>query len=121
MEQADPPASSARTAGVVFEAPEFIRRRIERALRARARYRYVHPEVISTSEGWLIVSPCCSRTVDHAGGVIDIAQIRRSSSEVWTLFARDREMERWCAVDSANRLEEILALLCADPLRIFWP
>jgi hypothetical protein len=115
-EELKPPAS-----GVVCDAPEFVRRRIERALRERARYRYVHPEVLCTGDGWLVVSPCCSRTVDQQGGTIDIALIRRIHPDFWTLAARDREADCWCTVDSGNRVDELLPQLCADPLRIFWP
>ncbi|WP_417066783.1 hypothetical protein [Niveibacterium terrae] len=109
------------SSGIVCDAPEFVRRRIARALRERVRYRYVHPEVFCVAEGWKIVSPCCSRSVDEAGGTIDIALIRRIQADFWTLAARDREADCWCTVDSGARVDELLSLLCADPLRIFWP
>ena len=48
------------------------RKRIERALAARVRYRYVSPEVQADEAGYRIQSPCCSRNVDKAGGTIDI-------------------------------------------------
>lgn len=105
----------------VFDAPEFVRRRIERALRQRSRYRYVHPEVLCVAEGWKIVSPCCSRSVDEEGGTIDIALIRRIQPDFWTLAARDRDADGWCTVDSGTRVDELLPQLCTDPMRIFWP
>jgi hypothetical protein len=56
---------------------DFTQRRIERALRERARYRYVSPRVLRDADGFRIESPCCSRNVDPGGGVIDIARLAR--------------------------------------------
>ena len=41
------------------------RKRIERALKVRKRYRYVTPNVTTTVGGYRIESPCCSRNIDH--------------------------------------------------------
>ena len=46
------------------------RKRIERALAKRARYRYVLPRVLPEARGYRIESPCCSRNIDAEGGVI---------------------------------------------------
>jgi hypothetical protein len=53
-------------------------KRIERALSQRERYRYVTPQVIADDEehGYRIESPCCSRNVEPAGGIIDIALLK---------------------------------------------
>jgi hypothetical protein len=51
------------------------RKRIQRALTQRQRYRYVSPCVRKEADGYRIESPCCSRTVDQSGGVIDIARL----------------------------------------------
>ena len=49
------------------------RKRIERALKSRKRYRYVTPSVTTTIGGYQIESPCCSRNIDRDGGVVDVA------------------------------------------------
>ena len=57
---------------------EFDHKRIERALDQRERYRYVAPQVIADEDehGYRIESPCCSRNVEPAGGIIDIALLK---------------------------------------------
>lgn len=47
--------------------------RIEVALEARSRYKYVNPQLVREGAGWTVRSPNCSRNVDKQGGVIDIA------------------------------------------------
>lgn len=95
-------------------------RQIQRALAARARYRYVQPRVESEGDGWKVVSPNCSRRVDPAGGEIPIAWLRANADGVWTLHARDHAGQRWLPRRSAARLAELLALLLRDPEREFW-
>ncbi len=55
---------------------EFDLKRITRMLEHRVRYRYVTPVVQPIEEGYLVVSPCCSRNIDDSGGIIDIARIK---------------------------------------------
>lgn len=104
-------------------APEVPRgleqRRIERALRARSRYRYVQPEVLSEGSGWRVRAPCCSRRVDPDGGLIDIAWLERVDTHRWRLHARLHKAQCWRAVDDGS-LPQLLERLAADPLHEFW-
>lgn len=98
------------------------RKRIERALRHRARYRYVAPQVHGTEGGYRIESPCCSRRIDSDGGVIDIALlefiVERSG---WRLFRKDHRLEAWVVWSEFATLTQALELLKQDPERDFWP
>lgn len=97
------------------------RRRIERALRDRRRYRYVSPSVTVVGDGFLIRSPCCSRNIDPEGGVIDIALIRMSGADsAWLLYRKDHGAQRWVLHQRHARLVDLLAQLNADPERRFW-
>ena len=60
-------------APVSGQVHDLLQHRLERALRERVRYRYVTPNVLREGTSYRIQSPCCSRTVDPSGGVIDIA------------------------------------------------
>jgi len=93
--------------------------RIERALRQRSRYRYVRPQVLPEGGGWRIVSPCCSRRVDAAGGIIDIAWLEPLGGHRWRLHAREHAAARWRAVDDGP-LPALLERLSSDPLHQFW-
>lgn len=94
-------------------------RRIERALQARTRYKYVHPRVLREGLGWKIVSPNCSRNIDAQGGEIDIAWLVPHSGG-WLLFSRDHAQDGWRLRRQDNLLYALLAHLCADPDREFW-
>jgi hypothetical protein len=94
--------------------------RIERALRRRGRYKYVHPRVVPEGPGWKVVSPNCSRSVDPAGGEIDIAWFVPGPEGRWQLFARDHARGRWLLEASELTLDAALARVCADPKREFW-
>lgn len=94
-------------------------RRIERALRARSRYRYVQPQVLAEGEGWRIQSPCCSRRIDPEGGVIDIAWLERVDALRWRLHARDHQSACWRLVEDGS-LMHLLERLTADPVHEFW-
>jgi len=95
-------------------------RRIERALAKRRRYRYVRPAVRWESDGYRIVSPCCSRNIDADGQTIDIARLEYDAARAgWRLYSKDHAAQRW-ALQAQGRLHELLALLNADPQRIFW-
>ncbi|HEY4801879.1 MAG TPA: hypothetical protein VIH96_04585 [Paraburkholderia sp.] len=100
---------------------DFTLRQIERALRNRVRYRYVHPRVTREPEGYRIESPCCSRNVDPAGGVIDIAWLARGADGLWHLHARDHAMRRWVQQCASEDLPALLDVLCVDAARVFWP
>ncbi len=77
---------------------ELDRRRIQRALRERVRYRYVQPKVMGEVDadgepaGWRIVSPCCSRNIDPDGGEIDIAWLQPLPDSRWRLHMRDHQL-----------------------------
>lgn len=94
-------------------------RRIEKALEARTRYKYVHPRVEREGLGWKIVSPNCSRNIDAQGGEIDIAWLVPHSGG-WLLFSRDHQQDCWRLQRQDNGLSALLAHLCADPDREFW-
>lgn len=111
---------------------DFMQHRLERALNQRVRYRYVRPRVLREGEAFRIESPCCSRNVDPAGGVIDIALLVPGPTRVslsqsgrmvqsWRLFARDHANGAWVPQDESDRLDEILDLLCVDTRRVYWP
>jgi hypothetical protein len=97
------------------------RKRIERALEARKRYRYVSPSVKAVAGGYRIESPCCSRNVDPHGGVIDVALLQHDAdSASWQLFRKDHETATWRLHSTHDRLFAVLDRLSDDPERIFW-
>ena len=95
-------------------------RRIENAIEARARYKYVHPRVEREGLGWKVVSPNCSRNIDPAGGEIDIAWLVPHNGGGWLLFSRDHVQDCWQMRRHEASLPAALAHLCADPDREFW-
>lgn len=100
---------------------ELDRRRIERSIAKRKRYRYVRPTVRLVEEGYLIESPCCSRNIDPEGGIIDIALIRIATGATpWLLYRKDHTAQRWVLHGQFPRLVELLELLNVDPHRLFW-
>jgi hypothetical protein len=100
---------------------DLVQRRLEQALRARVRYRYVQPRVSHESEGFRIQSPCCSRNVDPSGGLIDIALLVAQLDGRWSLFARDHVRKTWAPHLDNESLDTLLRALCADSERRFWP
>lgn len=111
---------------------DFLLHRLERALRERVRYRYVRPSVLRDGLGYRIESPCCSRNVDANGGVIDIARLQPAADAaglalahkgqaLWQLQARDHAAGCWAEPGPAAPLPELLAQLCADTERVYWP
>lgn len=101
---------------------DLTRHRIERALAARHRYRYVRPHVRRDVDGsYRIESPCCSRNVDPSGGVIDIARLEPLGTGQWRLYSRLHELKRWKLQLVGARLEDLLQALCVDESRVFWP
>lgn len=95
--------------------------RLERALRARTRYRYVRPVVMQEGHVFRIQSPNCSRRVDPSGGVIDIALLVPHEGNHWCLCSRDHRAGQWVARLQNATLDDVLHTLCTDPKRQFWP
>jgi hypothetical protein len=108
--------------GVAGSQPnELDLRRIIRMLRKRARYRYVSVKVIAAAGGYVILSPCCSRTIDNAGGIIEIARIEYDEHfSLWKLFSKDHVRSEWCMRHSGQRLRQVMEKLNQDPERFFW-
>ncbi|MEW6132090.1 MAG: DUF3024 domain-containing protein [Pseudomonadota bacterium] len=97
------------------------RKRIEKALSGRARYRYVSPEVRAEEGGYRILSPCCSRNIDKEGGVIDIARLEYVSElRHWRLYHKDHALQAWKLYGEFGSLERLLQFLNKDPERTFW-
>lgn len=109
---------------VKFLAPqpnEVDRKRIERGLEKRVRYRYVSPQVCPVENGYQITSPCCSRNVDKSGGVIDIARLEYLEAErAWRLYRKEHDRSQWLLFGEFPTLADLLQLLNQDPERIFW-
>jgi hypothetical protein len=100
---------------------EMDKKRIERALQSRRRYRYVSPSVLTVGGGYRIESPCCSRNIKEDGGVIDVAMLLFDGDRgLWRLFRRDHARQAWELHSTYNRLHELLEGLNADPERAFW-
>lgn len=100
---------------------ELDRKRIERALEARTRYRYVSPAVQDSDKGYQIQSPCCSRNVDPDGGVIDIARLEyMEGRRAWRLYRKDHSQHAWQLYGEFHSLAMLLDVLNHDPDRIFW-
>jgi hypothetical protein len=97
------------------------RRRIERTLEQRKRYRYVSPSVFAVTDGYRIESPCCSRNIDPEGGVVDVALIIFDAEhEAWQLFNKDHEKNAWAYHSNYERLVDLLQFLNVDAERKFW-
>jgi hypothetical protein len=105
----------------VTQVADLVRNRIEAALAGRVRYRYVVPRVEAEGDGWKIVSPNCSRSVDRAGGEISIAWLQPAGLGRWRLHAFDHRHGGWQPRADALALDAALAHLCADPLAEYWP
>jgi hypothetical protein len=124
------PPRRAPTAGAVTALD---RVRIERALATRTRYRYVQPRVLLNADadpsgpGWTIVSPNCSRTIDPEGGEIPIAWFEPSPQDatlgapLWRLHRPNHAQDRWVLQGDDLTLDQALALVCSDPLGVWWP
>jgi hypothetical protein len=106
---------------VPLQPNELDRKRIERALERRKRYRYVSPSVRPVEGGYLIESPCCSRNVDPEGGCIDVALLQYAAGPArWRLYRKQHDQGLWHLHATFNRLMELLKEVNADPLRLFW-
>lgn len=97
------------------------RKRIERALKSRKRYRYVTPKVHATKGGYRIESACCSRNIDKEGGIVDIALLLFDAEQAaWMLFRKNHGTRMWELDSTHLRLVDLLDLLNADAERRFW-
>ncbi|MCP3475997.1 hypothetical protein NLM33_37815 [Bradyrhizobium sp. CCGUVB1N3] len=97
------------------------RRRIERALKSRERYRYVSANITGVAGGYLIECPCCSRNIDVKGGIIDVAMLRHDGASAnWQVFRKDHKQGVWKLHSTHQRLAAVTDLLNADPERVFW-
>jgi hypothetical protein len=106
---------------VCLHPNEVDRKRIERALKGRKRYRYVTPEVHPIPDGYEIVSACCSRNIDPDGGIIDIARLEfQAQARCWRLYRKDHKAGLWVRHGDYPGLAPILELLIEDPDRRFW-
>ena len=100
---------------------EFDRRRIEKALEKRTRYKYVRASVYARADGYCVESPNCSRTIDPEGGLIDVAMLTFEGVEgPWRLFNKNHEQGVWHVYGVFHRLHELLDVLISDPHREFW-
>lgn len=114
-------AANAFTAeGGALQPNAFDRKRIERALADRSRYRYVKPAVRTVEGGFRIESPCCSRRVDANGGVVDIALLRYPEPGRWDLYRKDHAAAEWLLHETYEELGDLLDELKQDPQRMFW-
>ncbi len=108
---------------VVAPHPNQIdQRRIERALRARKRYKYVRPSVHPIDAGYEITSPNCSRNIAADGAEIPIARLRYDiDTQQWSVLVRDHAGQCWVEHTRHAKLHEALAIINDDPQRRFWP
>lgn len=115
------PAGGLSPVSIAAHPNELDRKRIERALRGRKRYRYVSPAVEAVTGGYRIESPCCSRNIDPEGGVIDVAlMLHEPIAGSWKLFAKNHRNGTWTFHSRHLRLGAALDLLSEDPERCFW-
>jgi hypothetical protein len=115
-------ATLSRSAARPFAHPNDLdRKRIERSLKSRKRYRYVTPQVVTTVGGYRIESPCCSRNIDKDGGVVDVALLLHDPEAAkWELFRKDHATGLWQLDTTHERLPSALERLNVDPERTFW-
>ncbi|MCK1636769.1 DUF3024 domain-containing protein [Bradyrhizobium sp. 157] len=107
--------------GLIAHPNELDRKRIERGLSSRKRYRYVSPNVKPVRSGYLIESPCCSGNIDKDGGLIEVALIHHDSrSATWKLFRKDHMRGLWEFYSIYQRLTAAIDELNTDPERVFW-
>lgn len=100
---------------------EFDLARVNRAIRDRARYRYVTPTVFAVDDGYLIRSPCCSRNIAPDGAEIDVARLHwRDQPPGWRLLRKDHRLDCWVEDSCHARLSDLFIRLNADPEKLFW-
>lgn len=107
--------------GQALQPNELDLKRIVRLLEKRARYRYVMALVDTCENGYRIQSPCCSRNISAAGGIIDIAWIEYNALlDTWNLYRKDHTQNSWQFDLRASRLGQVIDYLNLDPARVFW-
>ncbi|XIA67421.1 hypothetical protein ACFIOY_18230 [Bradyrhizobium sp. TZ2] len=107
--------------GSIAHPNELDCKRIERALAARKRYRYVSANVKQVRGGYLIESCCCSRNIDKDGGVIHVALIHYDTvSRTWKLFRKNHARGIWEFYSIYPRLNSAIDDLNTDSERLFW-
>ena len=110
-----------RSPGSARHPNEFDLRRIARLLEKRVRYRYVAALVEPVKGGSRILSPCCSRSIDRDGGIIDIARLEYDEVHgLWRLYRKDHTHDEWRCYHSATQLATLMDCLIQDPARVFW-
>ena len=112
--------ASSATADGLYQPNAFDRKLVERAVRERARYRYVTPAVQIAEGGFLVESPCCSRRVDANGGVVDIALLLCPQPGEWNLYRKDHSAAQWLLHGTYQWLSDLLEELKSDPQQQFW-
>lgn len=96
-------------------------RRITRMLTKRERYRYVSVKVIAASGGYHVISPCCSRTINNTGDMIDIARIEYDAPRsTWKLFSKNHTQNKWQLRFNSARFAPLMDCLNKDPEKWFW-
>ena len=113
-------APAAPSSGAIHQPNVFDRKQVERALRTRARYKYVTPAVKIVEGCFRIESPCCSRRVDADGGVVDIAMLLCARPGEWKLYCKDHEAAQWMLHGTYQWLSDLLEELKQDPQQKFW-
>ncbi|KWV58162.1 hypothetical protein AS156_35705 [Bradyrhizobium macuxiense] len=110
-----------KVVGLIPHPNEVDRKRIERALSSRKRYRFVSPNVTPVRGGYLVESPCCSGNIDRNGGLIDVALILYDvASGAWKTFFKNHTQGIWEFYSIYQQLASALDELNADPERLFW-
>jgi hypothetical protein len=116
-----PSATTAARAPAGQHPNEVDRKRIERAIENRKRYRYVSPSVHPIDNGYCVKSPCCSRNIDPHGGVVDVAIVQHAQgARPWRLYRKERSTNDWLLYAEYERLGDLLEQLNTDPQRSFW-
>jgi hypothetical protein len=106
--------------GGISQPNEFDRKRIERALAERSRYRFVKPLLRVVDGGFRIESPCCSRRVDSSGAVVDVALLLHRNQGEWSLYRKDHSAAQWLLHATYETLAALLEQLKVDPDQLFW-
>lgn len=108
------------SAGGLLQPNEFDRKRIQLAVAARKRYRFVKAAVRPAEGGFRIESPCCSRRVDPNGGMVNIALLLYREPGVWQLYRRDHGSAEWLLHQTYKKLGDLLEELKTDAKQLFW-
>lgn len=108
------------SAGGLLQPNEFDRKRIERTVAARRRYRFVKATVRAAEGGLRVESPCCSGRVDPNGGPVNIALLLYREPGVWQLHRMDHQAAEWLLHRTYAKLGDLLDELKNDAAQLFW-